>query len=490
MTTPARRLRVCVLQPDYSASTVDYRHYDPPRDLAPWLPDCDVHHEMLDKRTTYRQLRTCAARGYDIYLNLCEGYLDWDVPSIDVIHALELLELPYTGPTERLYDPSKPLMKYVAYTAGVATPLHVEVPATSSASEADADWQRACHALPLPLFVKPAHAGDSLGIDDGSLIHDYHALPERVEALRAEYGDVLVEQYVDGREFTVMVLGALTHGAHPRTLRPVEYEFPSGSAFKTYALKTSELHPSSNVPVMDESLAARLREAAAGVFVAFGGVGYARCDFRMGADGTLYFLEINFTCSVCYPPGLEGSADFIVQFDGIGRTGFLEHVIAEGRARHAATRRRWDRRGNAISGYGIFAREPLNKGEIVFPGEGEAFRLATRRHVRTTWSETEQRIYRQYSWPLSEEVSVLWHAEPDRWAPHNHSCEPNTRYDGLDVIATRVIAVGDELTIDYSDLTGADAEPFDCACGAVSCRGRITGRAETSTTWREAHRMT
>lgn len=480
----AAGLRVCVLQPDYASSTVDYRHYDPPRDLAPLLPGCTVHHELLDKRTTYRQLRACAERGYDVYVNLCEGYLDWDVPSIDVIHTLEQLELAYTGPTPRLYDPSKPLMKYVAYTAGVPTPAHVVVPAVGAPSTDD--WPAACEALPFPRFVKPAHAGDSLGIDEGSVVHSRDALASRVALVRGAYGAVLVEQYIAGREFTVLVLGAASRGESTRALAPVEYVFPHETAFKTYALKTSALHPSANVPVPDATLSARLRAAATRVFDAFGGVGYARCDFRLAADGTLYFLEINFTCSVLYPPGSEGSADCILRYDGIGAAGFLAHIIAEARARHAATKRRWERRGNAVSGYGSFARDAIATGEVVFPGEEQPMRLVTQRHVRDRWSADAQHTFRRYAWPISDQVSVLWDRDAERWAPQNHACDPNTRYDGLDVVAVRAIAAGEELTIDYGELNGPDAEPFECRCGSPQCRGHIVGRDTSSVTAREA----
>ena len=120
-------MKICVLQPDYSASSVDYRNYDPARDLSALLPGHTVDHVALKKLTTYAQLKRLSTQGYDIFVNLCEGYLDWDVPSIDVIESLERLQLPYTGPTATLYDPSKSLMKYVAYTVGVRTPAHVLV---------------------------------------------------------------------------------------------------------------------------------------------------------------------------------------------------------------------------------------------------------------------------------------------------------------------------------------------------------------------------
>src|SRR5688572_9587906 len=115
-------MRVCVLQPDYSTTGVDYKNYDPPRDLAVLLPGDTVDTVFLNKLTTYRQLKELGKKGYDIFVNLCEGYLEWEVPSIDVIYTLELLNLPFTGPTTKLYDPSKELMKYLAYCEGVRTP--------------------------------------------------------------------------------------------------------------------------------------------------------------------------------------------------------------------------------------------------------------------------------------------------------------------------------------------------------------------------------
>src|SRR5690348_9476928 len=112
------KMRICVLQPDYSTSDVDYQYYDPARDLSHLLPEAEFDHVLLNKLTTYKQLRNLAKKKYDIYVNLCEGYLDWTVPSVDVVYFLEQLKLPFTGPTSLLYDPAKELMKYVAYVQG------------------------------------------------------------------------------------------------------------------------------------------------------------------------------------------------------------------------------------------------------------------------------------------------------------------------------------------------------------------------------------
>lgn len=472
-------MRICVLQPDYSTSAVDYANYDPARDLSALAPGDVVDHVALNKLTTYRQLKALSRKGYDIFVNLCEGYLEWDVPSIDVIHALDALELPYTGPTATLYDPPKVLMKYVAHTMDVHSPLHVLVGPRDDAARLAREAR-----LRYPLFVKPAKAGDSLGIDDHSLVRDDAELEAKVRATVGEYPELLVEEYVDGREFTVLVVADPTGGDKCTALAPIEYVFPEGHRFKSYALKTSELHPDANVRVRDEALYARLVDAAERIFRGFNGVGYARMDFRLDAQGTLFFLEVNFTCSVFYGEGYEGSADHILRVDGLGQAGFLRRIIDEGLARHRRKRRRYAMRGNTIAGFGIVAREPIAAGEIVFRGEERAQRIVTRRHVETHWSEPAQRLFRQYAYPLSDEVYVLWDDEASAWAPQNHACTPNTGYSGLDVVALRDIAPGEELTLDYGEVLDETAEPFECRCGTSGCRGVVRGSMGNSVTSR------
>jgi len=179
-------MRICVLQPSYARSSCDYQRYDPPRDLAPLLPEHEFHHEFLEKATAFGQIKALQRRGFDIFVNLCEGYRDSDVPSIDVIHALEDLNLPFTGPTSRLYDPPKDLMKLVALSSGVA------VPAWQLVGPGD-DPAAAARGLRYPLFVKPSAYGDSLGIDEHSLVTTPAELEHQVAAKLPEFGRLLVE---------------------------------------------------------------------------------------------------------------------------------------------------------------------------------------------------------------------------------------------------------------------------------------------------------
>lgn len=471
-----------MLQPDYSTTDVDYKYYDPPRELTALLPGHEVDHIFLNKLHTYRQLKELKKKKYDIFVNLCEGYLDWSVPSIDVIHTLDLLDLPYTGPNADLYDPPKELMKYVAFTCGVETPPYAVLQIID-------DIENETSFLNYPLFVKPAKAGDSLGIDEGSFVENTVQLKKKATDLLDEYHEILVEEYIEGREFTVLVAANAGIENDCTAYTPVEFIFPGENRFKTYALKTSELHSEANVPCGDTELSSRLKEAASRIFTAFNGAGYARLDFRVKEDGTIFFLEINFTCSVFYKDGYEGSADYILMNDPAKKEGFLKTIIEEGIYRHKQKQRKYAVKRNSLAGYGIYAKQNISEGEIIFSSEERAHRLVTKKFVEQNWKPGEIENFRRYAWPLSEEVYILWDTKPSEWAPQNHSCKPNTQYSGLNVIAKKEIKKGEELTLDYTSFLNNEMESFICNCGAPNCKKVIQGRQENSITFLEKKQL-
>ena len=466
------KLKIAVLQPDYSTSGVDYQYYDPKRDLSVIMPEATIDHIFLNKLSTYQQLKQLKEKNYDIYVNLCEGYLEWKVPSIDVITSLDLLELPYTGPSANLYDPTKAIMKYLAFCESVKTPAHLVIESYEEIDTLPGNLQ-------FPLFVKPAKAGDSLGVDDASKANNLEDLQKKVKSIVDEFGSALVEEYIDGREFTVLVCSN-ADGRTCTSFKPVEYIFPEGFAFKTYALKTSELHPNANIGVDDVELANQLKSIAEQVFLSFNGVGYARMDFRMNNKGEIFFLEINFTCSVFYAEGYEGSADYILMHDGVGKRGFLERIIIEGMARHQRKQKLFTIKGNSISGYGIYAKYDLPKNTLLFKGEERAQRIVTKKYVDEHWDEREKLNFRRYAYPISKDTYILWDLQPEEWSPQNHSCDANCEYQGLNVITNRDIKKGEELTLDYGQFLDHTMEPFECQCGSSKCRGLIQGKQKNS----------
>ncbi len=468
-------MKICVLLPDYSTTDVDYKNYDPPRNLKNLRPKEDIVDTIfLNKLTTYKQLKSLSKNGYDIFVNLCEGYLEWEVPSIDVINSLDLLILPYTGPTAILYDPPKPLMKYVAYTANVKTPNSVVV------SQDNFEPIN----LQYPLFIKPTKAGDSLGIDNNSLVKNEDDLHKKLTEILQEYDEVLVEEYIEGREFTVLIVND-TDGKNCTVYNPVEYIFPDEIAFKTYAHKTSSLHTDANKICDDEALNNQIKDAAKKIFSAFDGKGYARLDFRLNEKNELFFLEINFTCSVFYEDGYEGSADYILNNVPNGKQQFLQKIIDEGIERHKAKQKKYAMKGNSIAGFGIFAVQNILANEVLFKGEEMAQRIVTKKYVEQNWDNKAKENFKHYAYPLSDEVYILWDENPTNWAPQNHSCNPNTTYKGLNVIAIKDIKINEELTLDYAQFLNENIEPFACRCGAVNCKGLVKGIIGNSITQRE-----
>jgi D-alanine-D-alanine ligase len=105
--------------------------------------------------------------------------------------------------------------------------------------------------------------------------------------------------------------------------------------------------------------------------------------------------------------------------------------------------------------------------------------------VERQWSEDDRETFRKYAYPISKEVFLIWDSDPTEWAPQNHSCDPNTIYNGLNVVAIRHIAKGEELTLDYATFLDKNMQPFHCLCGAPNCRGLIMGMPNNSVTERE-----
>lgn len=482
-------MKVCVLQPSYAKSELlkAYATHDPPRDLSGLVPEWSFTHVLLDKATVYRQLKELKHDGFDIFVNLCEGHLDWDVPSIDVIHALDSLGLPYTGPAADRYETRKEMLKVVARYAQVRTPPHVLARSTE-------DVARAAARLRFPLFVKPGEGGDSFGIDEASLCRDVAALSAKGASLLRQYDAILIEEYLSGREFSVLVAADAANPKTPLAFRPIEYRFPPGEYFKTYDLKNMQYHPEANVPVDDPALEAALIDAARRVFLTFGGSGYCRMDFRLDTDGLPSVVDANFTCSVFYPEGFYGTADYILQHDGFGTANFLRHIVQEGLIRHQSLQKPYavrmrDGGTDRDANLGIEARRAIASGEIIFAGEERAQRIATRRWVEEHWAPSDRETFARYAYPLSSEVYILWSENPHDWAPQNHSCDANCAYDGLNVVAVRDIMAGEELTLDYARFCNERSASFDCNCGATNCRGVINGTPGAGVEAREQARF-
>jgi D-alanine-D-alanine ligase len=151
---------------------------------------------------------------------------------------------------------------------------------------ADADLER----LGLPVFVKPARAGSSLGI---SKVKDAADLAAALAHAREVDPKVLVEAAVVGREVECGVLESLA-GGPPETSVPAEIRVVAGHDWYDFEAKYLDDVCEFDVPArIPPGVAARLREMAARAFVALDCAGLARVDFFVGEDGTLTVNEVN-----------------------------------------------------------------------------------------------------------------------------------------------------------------------------------------------------
>jgi D-alanine-D-alanine ligase len=207
---------------------------------------------------------------YDNSINFKEGAWDEDTPGIDVVMALERNRKPFTGASSRCYDPKREDMKKICYYWKISTPKYFF--AYNSNDLANVEKLK----MKFPLFVKHYHGYNSVGLTERSKVNNMKELDEQTEIMIKTYGAALIEEFIDGREFSVLICSNPDPNAtyDPITFKPVECVF-EGLNYKTFEMKWKG---SKNpwVVVDDKELAKRLQEISKEMFIA------------LGLDGTLY----------------------------------------------------------------------------------------------------------------------------------------------------------------------------------------------------------
>jgi D-alanine-D-alanine ligase-like ATP-grasp enzyme len=462
-------MRICILTYDDTDLTAPHPEEPVPCDPRPFVPGAEWSEYQLEKETAVGELVRIAQDPYDLFFNFCDGSWDSDAPGIEVVQTLERLDLPFTGADSGFYDPSREAMKRVCAAWGIDYPAYVM-------AREPCDIERAADTLRFPMIVKHPASYSSIGLTRDSRVETAAALGERAREMVANYGAALIEEFIEGDEATVLVAENAADPASPITYAPVRYRFPDGESFKHYQLKWFDYHGLRAEPVRDPVLEERLRDASARMFAGLNGTGYGRCDLRIDGDGRLFMLEINPNCGIYYPASDPGSADLCLLHDPAGHAGFTRHIMAAARRRPRRPGRPWEIRTNGARGYGHYATRPIARGERIVAFEETPHTLVTRSHVERAWPDLHADWFRRYAWPLTDEVWVTWSRDPEEWRPINHSCEPNAWLHGLDVVARRDIAAGDEITLDYATFYNELMPSFECGCGEDACRGTITGQ--------------
>ena len=255
----------------------------------------------------------------DIVFNIAEGIRgrgrEAEVPAL-----CNMMRIPYTGSDETTLCIAldKALTKRILSTYHIRTPKYRVI---------GRDQTRIGGGFTFPAIVKPNAEGSSKGISDVAIVSDIKALRALAEKNIRDYGqDMLVEEYIPGREFTVGILGngEDTHVFPPMEIiyldKETEYNIYSFTVKQNYEKLIRYKSPAD----VDAQIEAEMVRTARKVYDVLQCRDFTRMDFRLAPDGKLYFIEINPL------PGLApGYSDFpmLADFNGTDYTTLVRGVL-------------------------------------------------------------------------------------------------------------------------------------------------------------------
>lgn len=271
---------------------------------------------------------------FDVYLNICEGYekepdSEWQYQGIDVVNALEELNLPYTGATPEFFDPTREEMQAAADAHGVGFAKGYQVKSVKEAQELVGN-------LRYPIMVKHPKSYGSTGMFRESRVDTPEQLIKQVERVCSEFGAARMEEFIVGKEYNVLVVDNPDDPEHPIGYPPAELVFPPGEEFWHTDVKWDYNVPFDFKEVTEPELIAKLHDTAIRMYQAMNGVAYGRCDIRMNEHGELFVLEINPNPAIMLKPEEYGPADYMILYDPGGYKLFFERIIQNALTRHKA----------------------------------------------------------------------------------------------------------------------------------------------------------
>lgn len=262
-----------------------------------------------------------------LVFNWCEGLPGIAHSEAMVPDVLDKMNFTYTGSTAEVIALSwdKDRAKRVLSRRGVLTPLWK----TYRSLDVD-DW------ADFPAIVKPAHEHCSFGLTPESVVTDHAELRRQVERLLDTFGQpAVVEEFIDGREFHVSLIG----NGRVKSLPPAEMDFTAFEEMRdrlcTY---DSKFTPGSRhyneiqlrlPPKLTEEESRRLTRIASAAYKAIGCRDYGRVDVRL-RDGLFYVLDVNPNPDISSDTSLAAAAEAA----GYSYGGILSRLVQLAALRH------------------------------------------------------------------------------------------------------------------------------------------------------------
>src|SRR5215813_4813083 len=272
---------------------------------------------------TLKSLLALARLECDLIFNLSESFNDDDTADFKIAGFLELIGKRYTGSGTHglLLAQDKAIAKKIFSFHGVHTPVF----ARSFRGRLDFS-----HDLQFPVIVKPAREDGSIGIEFSAVVSSIRELMERMDWLHANFDSpVLIEEYIEGREMYVGIIG----NDKPEALPVVELDLsklPDGTpriasaevkwGKGTKAFRETKSAIATDLP--EESLLA-LQQTAVAAYQALELRDYGRVDMRLQPDGRVQVIEVNPN------PWLSSKAEFAMAARKSGRnyTQLVEEIV-------------------------------------------------------------------------------------------------------------------------------------------------------------------
>jgi D-alanine-D-alanine ligase len=278
-----------------------------------------------------KSLHAIARLDCDLVFNLAESFAGNDVADVCIAGYLELIGKRFTGAGTHglLLAQDKAVAKKIFAFHGIHTPVF----ARSFRGRLGFS-----HDLEFPVIVKPSREDGSIGIEFSNVVTSIKELMERIDWLHEHFdAPILIEEYVDGREMYVGVIG----NESPEALPIIELDLsslPAGTpriagAEVKWAKGTHAYEKTKSVIATDltEETTELLHRTAVQAYQALELRDYGRVDMRLKPDGQVAVIEVNPN------PWLTSKAEFVQAARKSGRTypQVIEEIVTLAMARYA-----------------------------------------------------------------------------------------------------------------------------------------------------------
>ena len=353
-TVPIDRLKIWVLAPHLITddANIDY-YYDFSQSIAEYTKTFDeLSISWQWQPVTTHDYTTCIEQiiaeketgmVFPMVLNLCDGDEINGTPGISVVRLLEKSGIVYTGSDEYFYHitTSKIPMKKAFDSAKVPNAKWESI--RSINQNVDSIFER----LGSPIIVKPAISGGSMGVGIKNVVHTPEELQKQIKEMFDGYrgwnlvvDGLIAEEFIQGPEFTTMIVGSAKFPEQCKVLAPVERVFhaslPETEKFLSFDRLWEIYEEETPMPgeenfyeyqSPDTKFHDRIKQLSMDAYLSVGGTGYTRVDIRMDqSTQKLYVLEVNAQC------GLSEDEDYtsigaILRMSGITFTELIVEII-------------------------------------------------------------------------------------------------------------------------------------------------------------------